>query len=85
MNKKQLTLLVQTLVLSTAATINGNAEDNEPEIIEDEARTLLAMQLRKATKQLIADASGVEREDVIVEQAVAPKKKAKADETADAS
>ena len=77
MNKKQLALLVATLVLSTQATINGNATDNEPEITEDEARTLLAMQLRKASKQLVADAAGTETEDVIVEQAVAPKKKAK--------
>ena len=77
MNKKQLGLLVATLVLSTQATINENANDNEPAITEDEARTLLAMKLRRASTQLVADAAGVETADVIIEEAVAPVKKAK--------
>ena len=83
MNKKQLMILVQTLVLSTAASINQNATDGEPDITEDEARTLFAMRLRKATKTLVADAAGCEEDDVVIETFVPPKKKAK-EETADA-
>lgn len=82
MNKKQLALLVQTLVLSTAASINGNATDNEPDITEDEARTLLAMRLRRATKGLVAEAAGVEEDDVVIVEA---KAKAKTPKTADAT
>lgn len=75
MNKKQLATLVQTLVLSTAASLNQNATDQEqPEITEDEARTLFAMKLRAASKQLIADAAGCELEDVKFET---PPEKAK--------
>ena len=82
MNKKQLTLLVLTLVLSTMATINAQDADGEPDITEDEARTLLAMRLRKATRMLVADAAGCEQDEVVIETAVAPVKKAK---TVDAS
>ena len=85
MNKKQFALLAATLVLSTQATINGNATDNEPDITEDEARTLFAMRLRKAANGLIADTAGVDADHVVMVQAVAPAKKAKATETADAS
>jgi hypothetical protein len=84
MNKKQLATLVQTLVLSTAASINQNSDDSEPPITEDEARTLLAMRLRKATKSLVADAAGIDEEDVVIETPPAKEKKAKT-ETADAS
>jgi hypothetical protein len=76
MNKKQLTRLIQTLVLSTAASINGNATDGEPEITENEARTLLAMRIRKASRQLVADAAGVDAEDMILVEPPVKVKKA---------
>jgi len=85
MNKKQLAFLVQTMVLSVAATINGNATDSEPPITEDEARTLLALRLRRAHKGLIADAAGVEVEDVIIEEPPVKAKAAKTDESGDDS
>lgn len=83
MNKKQLAALVQTMVLSVAATINKNAADqHEPEITEDEARTLLALRLRRLTKTVVADAAGCETDEVVIEQAPV-KTRAKATETAE--
>ena len=69
MNKKQLAALVQTMVLSVASSINETATDNEPPITEDEARTLLALRLRRLSKSIIADAAGVEQDEVVITEA----------------
>ena len=80
MNKKQLAFLVQTMVLSVASSINDNAEDNEPPITEDEARTLLALRLRRLSKSVIADAAGCETDEVVITE---PEVKTRAKATAE--
>jgi hypothetical protein len=76
MNKKQLALLVQTMVLSTQASINKNAESDDAPLTEDEARTLLALRLRKATRSLVAEASGCEADAVVIAEPAPKAKKA---------
>lgn len=82
MNKKQLAALVQTMVLSVASTINENATDNEPPITEDEARTLLALRLRRLVKSVVADAAGCEEDEVVITEAPVKTRAKKEAETA---
>jgi hypothetical protein len=87
MNKKQLAALLAAIVRATQT-----AADEVMATTEDEARTLVGMQLRRAASGLVQNAAGVEPEtaaehlktaqDAIAAEAAA-KKAAKADATDD--
>jgi hypothetical protein len=77
MNKKQMTDLVNAMVRSTQVLLNDLASDqDEPEISEDQARTLVGIQLRKVQKQIIATSVGCDVEDVVVYRMPSAKEKA---------
>ncbi len=64
MHKKQLVAVLDSMIASVVATANAEAEDNEPELTEQEARTLLSRKLKKAAKGLVAATVGCEEADV---------------------
>jgi hypothetical protein len=64
MNKKQLTALLNSIVLSIVATANADADGEEP-LTEEEARTLLGMRLKRVAKKLVAESAHVDADDVI--------------------
>ncbi len=81
MHKKQLVAVLDSMIASVVATANAEAEDNEPELTEQEARTLLSRKLKKAAKGLVAATVGCE-EDEVVWVAVEPKTRKKAEKAA---
>ena len=64
MNKKQAAAKVQNLVLDTQRVVNRLADDAEPELTEEEARTLVGRQLARNHVRLVAAACGAEEDDV---------------------
>lgn len=83
MHKKQLEAISLSAVASVKATANADAEQDEPELTEIEARTLYARKYRKVVKQLVADACGVELEDVVWVNVEPKKRTKKADDATD--
>jgi len=79
MNKKQAAAKVQKLTEDVQNVVNRLADDTEPELTEEEARTLLGRQLARFHVRLVAAACGAEEDDVraalrgpVAEEAEAP-------------
>ncbi len=85
MHKKQLDAITASAVASVVKTANNEAEDNEPELTEMEARTLFARKYKKAVRQIVADTVGCEVADVqwVTVEPKSRKKKDAADEQGD--
>ena len=64
MNKKQAAARIQSMVEDTQRCVNELADDAEPELTEEEARTLLGRQLARSHVRLVAAACGAEEDDV---------------------
>ena len=79
MNKKQLMLLVTSLVLSAQAMANKDATNDEPQMTEDEARVLVGQTLKRKAKALVSETCHAELEDVIWVNAPEKAKKGKDD------
>ena len=65
MHKKSAYSELDSAIASVAATANAQAEDNEPQLTETEARTLFLRKFKKAARKLVADTVDCEPEDVV--------------------
>jgi len=63
-NKKQAAAKVQKLTEDVQNVVNQLADDTEPELTEEEARTLVGRQLARFHVRLVAAACGAEEDDV---------------------
>jgi len=80
MNKKQLTALTHSIVLSVRCSINDNEPNENEHVTEDEARTLVGIALRSKTREIIGAATcngGIEVDEdrLTIVPVARPKKK----------
>ena len=80
-SKRDVYRVLDSIVLSITATANAGNDENEPGQADEESLVLASMALKKAAREIVANAAGADVEDVVwveAEKKAAKPKKAKA-------
>ncbi len=64
-SKRDVYRVVDSIILSITATANQGLDENEPQQADEESLVMASMALKRAAKNIVAEATGVEAGDAV--------------------